>query len=218
MSTLSKTCKAKNPANCRYHGQPLQKLEKMLTQVKTSSDYLHVKSLIEEQKVQIFLDSIPKKALQSGFNESCLEVEINDSKGDRFYPLEKWVDLWVNDENGKPIGYAKIHVYHDEENGNVNKVSLCDIEINPEFAGRNAALSTLRKMKDFYNVPHIECGSTFSEKGHAMYKKLRGHELTTGETVLKLDKYTAAKEYSIEGYDSYSFVKNWDDKTPKYRL
>lgn len=211
-------CNAKNPATCRYHGKPLQKLEKMLTKVKTSSDYLHIKSLIEEQKNQMFLDSIPKKALQSGFDETHLKVEINDSKEDRSRPLEKWVDLWVSDENGKPIGYAKVHVYHDEENGKVDKVSLCDIEINPEFTGHNAALSTLRKMKSFYDVPHIECGSTFSEQGHIMYKKLRGHELTTGETVLKLDKYVAPKEYEIEGHNSYSFVSDWDNKKPKFRL
>lgn len=215
MLTKTRPCQSKNPAQCRHHGQPLTKLETALTKCKTSEEYIHIRDLIQETKIKTYLQTLPQKPLTTGFDETKLTVETDSTKTDR--NNGDWTQYWVNNETGKPIGFIKVHIYKNEQQ-ETQKVVVCDIEINPEFKGKNAALSVLRKIKQTLNVPYLQTGDTFSEKGHEMYKRLRGHELATGETILKLDEWTAKKEPDIIGHNSYSFVKNWDEKIPKYPI
>jgi len=218
MTTLvvKRACQAKDPSKCRHHGMPLSKLEAKLSKCKTSEEYLHIKNLINAQKTKTYLDSLPKQELTTEFKQEDLTAQQNDSKQDRFDGSE-WTDFWVNDVNGEAIGFIKLHV-HKTDTGEIERVAVCDVETNPKFRGNNAALALFRKMKTHFNVDHLETGGTFSEKGHNMFLKLRGHEQLTGETTLKLDKWTAPKEHEIAGHNSHSFVKDWENKIPKFRL
>ena len=213
--TSKRTCQAKDPSTCRHHGMPLNKLEAKLSKAKTSEEYIHIKKLIQDEKNQRYLNELPKVELISSFNQEELVIEQHDTKP--HYDGSDWTNLWVNNNQGEAIGFIKVHV-HNAEDGSVERVAVCDVETNPKFKGQNAALALFRKIKTYYNVDCLESGETYSEKGHAMFRKLRGHELVTGETTLKLDKWTAPKEHEIVGYDSHSFVRDWEKKIPKFRL
>lgn len=213
---MSVVCRAKNPQKCRYHGTKgiILKIQGLLAQAKSSDEYFKYRKRLEVLELKEYLESLPKTPLTTPYVTEKLNVVNSETKKDRYSPDETWEHHWVEDEQGNTLGFIKVHVYGTTP----QKVSVCDIETNPEFKGTNVALALIRKMKQHFNVPYLQCGDSYSEKGHEMFKKFRGHELCTGEVTLKLENYLTSKEHELSGHNSYSFVESWEDRTPKYRL
>lgn len=204
-------CKAENPATCRYHGQKQKPVTKAdLFKAKTPEEFRKVEALLLQQHI----DSIPRVELGTTVKLDG-QFHLDESKGNG-----EWQQGWLKDESGFPVAFVKIHdTVHKDGEGNVifKGIVLCDMEVNPAMRGANASLAVFRTLKQHFNVEQIWCGSTFSAKGLKMYNRLRGHELATGETTLKLEKYYREDELR-DSADEYNFVENWDTLEPKYRL
>jgi hypothetical protein len=162
------------------------------------------------------------------FNERTPAKElVTDIEVDPTFHIEsssrdgQWVQGWVKDSNGTPIGFIKV-ANREERDGTGRLLcsgpALCDIEVNPAYKGRNAALALLRVVKDHYNAPHVWAGTTYSRKGYEMFLRMRGHEKATGETILKMKPYSKEEEVTPDQEDDYTFVKDWDNLIPKYHI
>ena len=203
-------CQAKDPTKCPYHGKGRKSVQifRKLTDIKSFNDYHDVRKIQYDE----YVASIPKKVLTSSV-ELDGEFDVTESN-------DKYQQGWFRDKDGTPVVFMKIRVADTTDvNGNVlmSGPRLCDIEINPVFQGKNAALAAFRVLKKKFNVEHIWMGDMLSEQGLFMFKKFRGHEMLTGEKILKLEPFF--KEDELIGHpDGYTFVKDWVEEKPKYRL
>lgn len=207
---VNPNCRAKNPAECPYHGKGRKGVQvfKSLKDIKNFNDY-H-----DERKIQHdeYVASLPKKILKADV-ELDGEFDVSESNG-------SYQQGWFRDKNGVPVVFMKIRVSDiKDSDGNIVRTGprLCDIEINPAFKGKNAALAAFRVLKKKFNVDYVWMGDVLSEQGLFMFKKFRGHEMLTGETVLKLEPYFK-EDKLIGSADGYTFVKDWASEKPKYRL
>lgn len=204
------SCRAKNPAECPYHGKGRKGVQvfKSLKDIKNFNDYHDERKIKHDE----YVASIPKKVLKTDI-ELDGDFRVCESKG-------SYQQGWFWDKNGVPVVFMKVRVSDVKDSeGNIitSGPRLCDIEINPAFKGRNAALAAFRVSKKRFNVDHVWMGDVLSEQGLFMFKKFRGHEMLTGEKIVKLEPYFQ-EDSLIASSASYTFVKDWDSEKPKYSL
>ncbi len=202
MTTQSIRCRAKNPATCWKHGNPVQSFFDQ-----------HFKKREQEAEQNREED---KKAFFNPKPEMKLEP--------KFYVDEEhktWVQGWFKDEQGKPVAFVKLNT-GDETTVNgktlLTGIVLCDIEVAPHARGQQVALNVFRQLKKHYNVDQVWAGETYSKAGYAMLRKMQKHEEETGEVTFKLKPYLKSERITADPWDEYTFVENWDTMKPKYPL
>lgn len=136
----------------------------------------------------------------------------HEKKGSGYH----YQELWVRDESGVPVIYAKVNLVSWGPGGQRPGVVLCDLEINPATRGRGYPLEFLRALKEEHGTDSVELTGTLSEDGYRMYLKMQEHEELTGEKILSIQH--SEKLRIPQPGQSYSFVESWDDELGKYRL
>lgn len=123
-------------------------------------------------------------------------TEIKASKKSYHLPITEH-QLWLRDTEGRPMAFIKVN-----EDASKGRVSLCDVEVRPEYRGRKLGARLIKATEALLGKPVVHDGG-YTPDGLKHIAPL----------------FHTPQDLEAEAYSTFSpmtFVNDWDRAWPKY--